>query len=267
VALVFVIGCVNIANLLLARGSTRARELALRRALGASQARLTRQLLTESLLLSSFGGAAGLVILFWSNDFLIRFVPEVLPRLNAEIGFNPQSVMTVKTRMPYPNDTKVDVYATPAQQAPFFHDLLRRCKRMPGVDEAAIGDLASLPLAHDRNNQNPPVPMVIEGRQTQSNEASLVDESIVTPKYFHLMAITLQRGRLFTDFDNDKSEAVAVINEAMAQTYWPNEDPLGKHVKLSRRATGWTLIVGVVANARTEYVENERIPQIYLSIQ
>ena len=353
VALVFVIGCVNIANLLLARGSTRARELALRRALGASQARLTRQLLTESLLLSSFGGAAGLVILFWAKDFLIRFVPESLPRLNevsiswtvlvfaliasvisglifglaaalhvgridlihalkqegrsstgsreqvrtrrllvvtefalslvlmiaaglllhsfwdllnAQLGFNPQSVMTVKTRMPYPNDTKVDVYATPAQQAPFFHDLLRRCKRMPGVNEAAIGDLASLPLAHDRNNQNPPVPMVIEGRQTQSNEASLVDESIVTPKYFHLMGITLQRGRLFTDFDNDKSEAVAVINEAMAQTYWPNEDPLGKHVKLSRRATGWTLIVGVVANARTESLENARIPQIYSSI-
>jgi predicted permease len=175
-------------------------------------------------------------------------------------------VMTVKTRMPYPNDTKIDVYATPAQQAPFFHNLLRGCKRMPGVSEAAIGDLASLPLGHDRNNQNPPVPMVIEGRQTQSNEASLVDESIVTPEYFHLMGITLQRGRFFTDFDDDKSEPVAVINEAMAQTYWPNEDPLGKHVKLSRRATEWTTIAGVVANARTESLENARVPQIYSSV-
>jgi len=351
VALVFVIGCVNIANLLLARGSTRVREMALRRALGASQARLTRQLLTESLLLSLFGGAAGLVILFWAKDFLIRFVPESLPRLNevsiswtvlvfaliasvisglifglapalhlgridlihalkqegrsstgsreqartrrvlvvtefalslvlmiaaglllhsfwdllnAQLGFNPQSVMTVKTRMPYPNDTKIDVYATPAQQAPFFHDLLRRCKRMPGVNEAAIGDLAALPLGHDRNNQNPPVPMVIEGRQ--SNQASLVDESIVTPEYFHLMGITQRRGRLFTDFDNDKSEPVAVINQAMAQTYWPNEDPLGKRVKVSRRATGWTTIIGVVVNARTESLEDARIPQIYSSI-
>jgi predicted permease len=353
VALVFVIGCVNIANLLLARGSTRARELALRRALGASQARLTSQLLTESLLLSLFGGAAGFVILFWAKDFLIRFVPETLPRLNevsinwtillfalivsvisglifglapalhagridlahalkqegrsstgsreqartrrvlvvtefalslvlmiaaglllrsfwdllnAQLGFNPQSVMTVKTRMPYPNDTKIDVYATPAQQAPFFHDLLRRCKRMPGVNEAAIGDLAALPLGHDRNNQNPPVPMVIEGRQTQSNEASLVDQSIVTPEYFHLMGIALQRGRLFTDFDDDKSEPVAVVNESMAQIYYPDEEPLGKHVKLSRRATGWTTIVGVVANARTESLENARVPQIYLDL-
>ena len=108
--------------------------------------------------------------------------------------------------------------------------------------------------------------MVIEGRRTESNEASLVDESIVTPEYFHLMGIALQRGRLFTDFDNDKSENVAVINEAMAETYWPNEDPLGKHVKLSRRATEWTTIVGVVANARTESLENARIPQIYSTV-
>jgi putative ABC transport system permease protein len=353
VALVFVIGCVNIANLLLARGSTRARELALRRALGASQGRLSRQLLTESLLLSLVGGAAGLVILFWAKDFLIRFVPESLPRLNevsinwtvlafaliasvisglifglaparhagrfdlihalkqegrsltgsreqartrrvlvvtefalslvlmiaaglllhsfwdlrnAQLGFNPQSVMSVKTRMPYPNDAKVDVYATPAQQAPFFHDLLRRCKRIPGINETALGDLASLPLGHDRNNQNPRVPMMVEGRHAQSNEAPLVDESIVSPEYFHLMDMTLQRGRLFNEFDNDKAEPVALINEAMARLFWPNENPLGKRVRVSRRAASWTTIVGILADARTESLEDARIPLIYSNL-
>src|SRR5213079_2926971 len=172
--------------------------------------------------------------------------------LNVRLGFNPEQVMAIKTRMPYPNDTRIDIYRTASQQTPFFREVLRRCRALPGVEEAAFGDLGSLPLGHDRNNQNPPVPMVIEGRRTESNEASLVDESIVTPEYFHLMGIALQRGRLFTDFDNDKSENVAVINEAMAETYWPNEDPLGKHVKLSRRATEWTTIVGVVANALSE---------------
>src|SRR5438874_1232989 len=82
VGLVLLIGCVNVANLLLARGSTRGREMAIRRALGAAQARLTRQLLTESLLVSLLGGIAGLAILYVLKDFLLRLVPDNLPRLN-----------------------------------------------------------------------------------------------------------------------------------------------------------------------------------------
>src|SRR5438045_8341423 len=89
VGLVLLIGCVNVANLLLARASARGREMAIRRALGAPQARLTRQLLTESLLLSLFGGIAGLAILFGVKDFLLRLVPEGLPHLNEiSIGWN-----------------------------------------------------------------------------------------------------------------------------------------------------------------------------------
>jgi putative ABC transport system permease protein len=174
--------------------------------------------------------------------------------------------MTIKTRMPYPNVAENDTYATAAQQAPFFRSVLLRCKRLTGVEETAMGDLGALPLGHDRNNQNPPLPMVIEGRQTQSNEAPLVDESIVSPEYFHLMGMTLRRGRTFNDLDKDDAEAVAVINESMAQTIWPNENPIGKHIKLSRRATAWTTIVGIVANARTESLENANVPQIYTSL-
>src|SRR6202022_3193844 len=107
-------------------------------------------------------------------------------------------------------EAKVDVYAPGAQQTRFFREVLRRCKQLKGVEEAAMGDLGALPLGHDRNNQNPPIPMIIEGRQTQSSEAPLVDESIVTPEYFHLMGMTLRRGRMFNDLDKDDVEAVAV---------------------------------------------------------
>jgi putative ABC transport system permease protein len=59
---------------------------------------------------------------------------------------------------------------------------------------------------------------------------------------------------------------VVVINEATAQTYWPDQDPLGKHVKLWRGATSWATVVGVVANARTESLENANIPGVYASL-
>ena len=353
VGLVLFIVCVNVANLLLARGSARTREIAIRRALGAGQSRLTRQLLTESLLLAFFGGAIGLGFLFLTKDFLLNLVPGTLPRLNeisinwtvllfalaasllcgiifglapalsarrldlthalkregrastgspeqartrralvitefamslvlmiaaglllhsfwdllnAHLGFNPKDVMTIKTRMPYPNDAKVDVYPTAAQQTPFFREVLRRCRKLTGVEEAAMGDLGALPLGHDRNNQNPPIPMMIEGRQTESNQAPLVDESIISPEYFHLMGMTLRRGRMFTDLDKHDAEPVAVINESMAKTFWPNEEPIGKHIKLTRRANVWITIVGVVANARTESLENTDIPQVYTNL-
>jgi putative ABC transport system permease protein len=356
VGLVLLIGCVNVANLLLARASARGREMAIRQALGAARERLMRQLLTESLLLSLAGGIAGLAILFCTKGFLVRLVPASLPRLNeisidwrvllfalggsliagvifgvapalhagrvdlthalkqegrgstgsgeqartrralvvaefafsmvlmiaaglllhsfwdllnARLGFNPESVMTIRTRLPYPNDPKVDEYHTAAQQAPLFREILRRTKNLPGVEEAAKGDLGSVPLAHHRSNQNPPDPLILEGSETQLNNAPLVDSSIVTPEYFHLMGMTLLRGRVFSDLDDDKVAPVAVINEATAQTYWPNEDPLGKHFKLITSSTPpstWTTVAGVVADARTESLEDAKVPEIYTSV-
>jgi putative ABC transport system permease protein len=351
VGLVLLIGCVNVANLLLARASARGREMAVRQALGAARTRLVRQLLTESLLLSLLGGIAGITILLCTQGLLQRMVPESLPRLSAisinwsvllfalivslaagvlfglapalqagrldltralkaegrgttgsgeqartrrllvvtefalsvvimiaaglllrsfwnlmgaHLGFNPQSAMVVRTWLPVPNDPRTDIYGTPAQEAPLIREILRRGRTLPGVKEVAVGSLESLPLNHDPNL----VPIGFEGRDVRSNQPPLVEGSSVTPEYFHLLGIPLLRGRLFNDQDNDKAPLVAVVNDAFARAYWPNEDPLGKRIKLDTiqldgLTAAWRTVVGVVADARTESLEQASVPQIY----
>jgi predicted permease len=356
VGLVLLIGCVNVANLLLARASARAHEMAIRRALGAGQGRLTRQLLTESLILSLLGGAAGVAIVFAAKQFLLRLVPENLPRLNeisiswsvlvfalvasivsgvifglapalyagrldlihslhqegrgstgsgerartrralviaefalslvlmiaaglllhsfwdllnVRLGFNPQSVMSVRTRLPYPNDTSIDKYATAAQEAPFIRELLRRCKSLHGVEEVAIGDPAAIPLdqsQHDLNTLEGRLFVTFEGQSAKPDAASLVERSRVTPEYFQLVGIPVLRGRLFNQFDTDTAPQVAVVNELFARTYWPDGDAIGKRFKSTRADSPWITVVGVIANARTQSLAQTELPQLYLNI-
>jgi len=184
---------------------------------------------------------------------------------NLKLGFNPQHVVAVQTWLPVPNDPKTDIYGTATQEATFLREVLRRGRTLPVVEEAAVGDLAALPLGHGHDDLNR-FPLIREGRETQNKEAPLINASIVSPEYFHLLGMTLLRGRLFGDQDIENSPPVGVMNEAMARTYWPNEDPLGKRLNLSKAKPSWTTIVGVIADARTESLAEASVPQLYLSV-
>ncbi|MGI9087006.1 MAG: ABC transporter permease [Chthoniobacterales bacterium] len=89
VALVLLIACANLANLFAARGAARAREFAIRAAIGASRARIVRQLLSESFCIALIGGALGFLLAVWGRDALVAFAPAGAPRF-TEIGFDPR---------------------------------------------------------------------------------------------------------------------------------------------------------------------------------
>jgi putative ABC transport system permease protein len=186
-------------------------------------------------------------------------------------GFNPDRVMAVQTWLPGPNDPSADIYRTATQESVLLREILRRSRTLPGVEEAAAGDVAALPLGHSHPS---PLPLIREGIETMDNEAPQIDGPIVSPAYFHLLGMPLLRGRLFSDQDLEGTPQVAVINQAAARTYWPNQDPLGKRVRLrldsretlSSAKPAWTMIVGVIADARTESLADLAIPQIYRSV-
>jgi predicted permease len=356
VGLVLLISCVNVANLLLARASTRGGEIAVRQALGAPRTRLIRQFLTETLLLFLLGGFAGFAILFFTKKFMLQLIPESLPRLNdisinwgvlafalavsvvagiafglapawlvsrydltgtlrqegrgssasrersrarqilviselalslvllvaaglllrsfwdlfqVQLGFNPTRVVAVETSLPNPNDPKTDVYRTATQEGVFLREVLRRTRTIPGVQESAVSDRAAIPLGHSQNDRVM-IPLAVEGQETQSSQPPLIDTLIVSPEYFDVLGMTLLRGRLFADQDLESTPLIAVINQAAARTYWPNQDPVGQRFRmlgrLGRARPEWTTIVGVIADARTESLADAGIPQTYLDI-
>jgi len=189
--------------------------------------------------------------------------------LNVRTGFSTRNVMTVRTRMPYPNDRSVDKYATASQEAPFVRELIRRCASLPGVEEVALGDPATIPLdqtGHELNVLEGHFYLTFEGQNVDQQKPTVVQRARVTPEYFHLLGLTLIRGRLFNEFDKDTAPQVAVVNEAFARIYWPNEDPLGKRFKSTRPGSPWITVIGVIANARTESLAQPDVPQLYLNL-
>ena len=184
-------------------------------------------------------------------------------------GFNPTRVVAVETSLPNPNDPKTDIYGTATQEAVFLREALHRIRTIPGVEETAVSDRAAIPLGHGQNDRRM-TPLSREGQEVQSSQPPLIDTLIVSPEYFRVLGMTLLRGRLFVEQDVEDAPSIAVINQAAARAWWPNQDPVGKRVRLSgrlsRAKSSWTTIVGVIADARTESLADAGIPQMYLDI-
>ena len=182
----------------------------------------------------------------------------------VQLGFNPDRIMAVQTWLPVPNDPKTDIYGTVTQESALLREILRRNRTLPGVEEVAIGNMDSLPLGHGRDDFNV-MPLIREGLETNSNRAPQIDSSTVSPEYFHLLGMTLLRGRLFNEQDVSDTPLIAVINESAARTYWPGQEPIGRRIRIGRTKPTWVTIAGVIADARTESLADAGVPKVYLS--
>jgi predicted permease len=137
---------------------------------------------------------------------------------------------------------------------------------LPGVEQAALGNAASLPM-DARHFQ---LPFAIENRALDSERTPVAEIASVTPAYFSVLKTPLISGRFFTDSDDTKGQLVAMIDETLARRYWPNSEAIGQRLLLgvARRQNSasrapWLTIVGVVSNIKSDGFDAASAPHIY----
>ncbi|HLJ91471.1 MAG TPA: ABC transporter permease [Candidatus Angelobacter sp.] len=194
--------------------------------------------------------AAGLLLrTFWG---LLRENP----------GFNPSQVVAANFWLPVPNDPKNDPYEGVVKQTTFLREVVRRIDSIPGIQTAAI--TSALPAVPGRMNTSP---IAIEGRPIESSEDLRAEIIRVSPDYLKVMQTPLVKGRFFEENDETGREMVAVVDEATATRYWPNQDPVGRHVLMgaARHPTALS-VVGVIQNIKHDGLDKDGFPHLYLPI-
>lgn len=306
VAFVLLIGCVNIANLVMIRSSGRAREMATRHAIGASHGRLSRQMLSETILVSIVGGALGIVLGWWALSAVPTLGLDELPRgheihmdlttvavafgmtllvgvligvvpvlqlrtmnvnntlrdegrggtvsrgtnllrrglataqialafvlligaglmlasfrevLKIDPGFTPSGVITAAVTLPS------TAYPDPAALATVSRRLVEAAQSIAGVEHAGL--TSTLPMSGDYSSSV----IFAEGYVMKPGESLLSPaQTSVSNGYFEAMNTPLVRGRLFNVADTMQSPLVIIIDEQLAEKFWPGQDPIGRRM-------------------------------------
>src|SRR6202007_1000223 len=141
---------------------------------------------------------------------------------SVQPGFDPNHVLTLSIPV---HDKK---FTTPAAQVSFFERVLQQVRATPSVESAGLID--DLPLDNGGSHQ----PVSIEGQPVlPMADQPEVDVRLISPGYLRTLRVPLLRGRDLSDSDVAIRTPVVLISESMARRFWPNEDPLGKHLTLT----------------------------------
>jgi predicted permease len=204
------------------------------------------------------------VILMVGAGLLLRTLRDLL---QENPGLNPTQVVTANTWLGVPNDPKMDPYLGIPGKAAFDRELLRRMKAIPGVELAAT--TSSLPTTNSHASAVGGLEIerfAIEDRPVESSQDLRAERIRISPDYFKVLQATLVRGRSFTEGDEDGKQPVAVIDESTARKYWPTRDPLGRQVRFGKNPTKpWTTVVGVIKDIKSDGLDIDGVPHIYVS--
>ena len=147
-------------------------------------------------------------------------------------------------------------YPDPAGLIRFYRNTSERLKEIPGV--AAVGMTAYLPFGGNSWGNS----FEVEGKPIREGEGSSAKIRPVSAGFFHAMQIPLVRGREFAETDTESAPGVAIINQVLANRFWPNnEEPIGKRIRYSK---AWLTIVGVCSDVKYESLDEVTDPEIYM---
>ena len=339
-ALVLVLACANLANLLMVRATARAKEFAMRTALGGSRSRLIRQLLTESAVLVFLGAVAGLVLALWTSrafsapqvqgipihleahfdwrvlgytfaataltaltlgvlpalrgsradlamvsrdggqrlsagnqhlrsalvavqvagSFLLLMIAGLLVRSlkNAQqldLGFDPNNVVNFSLDPHYLGYDAV-------KGGQFFEEALRRVRALPGVESASLGccgPMSPSPLF---------APMRMDGYTPPPGQPDpTLFFNQVSRDFFETLRIPIVRGRAFAGSDGRNAPRVAIINQTMAERYWPGQDPIGRKFQFAGDPRLWMRVAGVVKDGKYLGISDSPQPYFYVPLE
>jgi putative ABC transport system permease protein len=173
--------------------------------------------------------------------------------LDVDPGFRPERVLTLQVELTGKR------YDAPEEVRGFFREVIQRVRALPGIE--AAGSVSSLPLSG-----GPSGTVTLDTRAVPIDGAAPdADLRTVMPGYFEAMGIPLLRGRYIDPRDTEQSPLVAMIDETMAEAFWPGEDPIGKRLRrgLPSTSSPWMTIVGVVRHVRNGSLESPSRVQVY----
>ena len=344
--IVLLIACANVANLILVRGLSRERELAVRTALGAGTRRIALQVITENVVLSVAAGLLGALFALAGTTLMLRLVPGQLPRADdvtvdlrvllatfaiaviAGVVFGLTALLNIDRRriasslqssgarstattgqsqarralitaqialalvllvgaallsISFARVQKIDpgfnganVVAgellvpfgpgfNPGRDGPrwtsTFTRVIEALKVQPGV--VAIGSTSALPLTGAIETTT----FGIDGRPVASGDAPpMAQYAVVTPGYFETMRIELAQGRAFTSADRADAPLVVVINRALADRYFPGENPVGRVINAGLMSRDPRTIVGVAQSVHQTGLDADASPELYMPL-